>query len=115
MEITKLTTPLQTALINYGGETKLVKLKNRNGWSIAKGFRRGKFEIMAEILLFCDQQRAKTCIMYKVNLNYAQLKQNLAFLTLQGLLLRKKDKYVTTEKGYRFLSLFVQLTDMLNC
>jgi predicted transcriptional regulator len=115
LETTKLTTPLQTARLNYGDETKLVKLKNSNEWGIAKGSRRGRLEIMAEILFFCDQQRAKTYIMYKTNLNYAQLKQNIAFLTSQGLLLRKKDKFVTTEKGYRFLSLFVQLTDMLTC
>jgi predicted transcriptional regulator len=115
LEVTKLSTPLQTVLINRGGETRLVKLKNGSDWSIAKGSRRGRFEIMAEILLFCDQQKAKTNIMYRTNLNYTQLKSNLRFLTSQGLLTRKKDKYLTTEKGYHFLSLFAQITDILTC
>jgi predicted transcriptional regulator len=114
LETTKLSTPLQTALINYGGVTKRVKLKDSYDWSISKGSRRGKFEIMAEILVFCDRQRAKTSIMYKTNLNYTQLQNNLQFLTSQDLLMRQKDKYVTTEKGNQFLSLFARLTDMLS-
>ena len=51
--------------------------------------------------------------MYKTNLNYAQLKRHLKSLTSQGLLIHNKDKYVTTEKGYRFLELFTQLNDIL--
>jgi predicted transcriptional regulator len=114
LETTKLSTPLQTALITYGGVTKLVKLKNSYDLSISKGSRRGKFEIMAEILVFCARYRAKTSIMYKTNLNYTQLKTNLKFLTSQDLLMHYKGKYVTTEKGNRFLILFSQLTDMLS-
>ncbi len=114
METTKLSTPLQTALINYGGAIKRVKLKDAYDWSISKGSRRGKFEIMAEILIFCDRQRAKTSIMYKTNLNYTQLKSNLQFLMSQGLLIRQKDKYIASEKGNQFISLFAQLTNMLS-
>ena len=114
METTKLSTPLQTALITYGGVTKLVKLKDSYDWGFGKGCRRGKYEIMAEILIFCASHRAKTSIMYKTNPNYMQLKTNLKFLTSQDLLMHYKGKYVTTEKGDRFLILFAQLTDMLS-
>ena len=52
--------------------------------------------------------------MYKVNLNYVQLKKHLAALTSQSLLSTNKNKYSTTQKGYRFLELFIQLKAMLN-
>jgi predicted transcriptional regulator len=35
-------------------------------------------------------------------------------LTAQGLLAKKTSKYMTTEKGYRFLELFAQLNDLLD-
>jgi predicted transcriptional regulator len=98
----------------YDYEAKLIKLRQINGWNFAKASRRGRMEIMAEILLFCSQQKAKTKIMYNINLNYAQLKSHLRSLTAQGLLATNKDKYATTQKGYRFLTLFAQLHDMLN-
>ena len=110
---TKLSTPRQTALLKYDAETRIVKLKQGNGWNITNGARRGRLEIIAEILLFCDQQKSKTSIMYKTNVNYAQLKRHLKSLTSQGLLAHNRDKYATTEKGYRFLELFTQLNDIL--
>jgi predicted transcriptional regulator len=113
LEITKLSTPLQTILLKYDGETRLVKLKPSNEWSICRGSRRGRLEIMAEILLFCTHQKAKTNIMYRINLNYTQLKSNLKFLTSQGLLNHNMGKYATTEKGYRYLELFAELNDIL--
>jgi len=76
--------------------------------------KRGRMEIIAEILLFCDRRRSKTNIMYKTNLNYSQLQSNLLFLTSRGLLDRETDKYVTTEKGYRFLELFTEMQFLLN-
>lgn len=51
--------------------------------------------------------------MYKTNLNYAQLKSHLKFLTFNGLLKHNKSKYATTEEGHRFLELFAQLNDAL--
>ncbi|MCW3999075.1 MAG: winged helix-turn-helix domain-containing protein [Candidatus Bathyarchaeota archaeon] len=93
---------LQFALLRHEGER-----------SILKGSRRGKLDIIAEILLFCEQQKTKTSIMYNTNLNYSQLKNHMDNLTTQGLLLKAQNKYVTSEKGYRFLELFAQLNDLL--
>ena len=70
-------------------------------------------DIIAEILLFCEEQKTKTSIMYNANLNYSQLKNHLNTLTSQGLLEKKTNKYVTTERGYRFLELFAQINDLL--
>jgi predicted transcriptional regulator len=93
---------LQFALLRHDGE--------HNG---LKGPRRGKLDIIAEILLFCEQQKTKTSIMYNTNLNYTQLKNHMDNLTAQGLLSKNQNKYTTTEKGYRFLELFAQLNDLL--
>jgi len=79
-----------------------------------KGQRRGRLDIIAEILLFCEQQKTKTSIMYNTNLNYGQLKVHMDSLISQGLLVKKQNKYLTTDKGYRFLELFAQLNDLLD-
>lgn len=79
-----------------------------------KRSRRGKLDIIAEILLFCEQQKTKTSIMYNTNLNYSQLKSQMDTLTSQGLLAKNVNKYNTTEKGNRVLELFAQLNDLLD-
>ena len=94
---------LQFALLKHDGE-----------WNGIKGARRGKLDIIAEILLFCEQQKTKTSIMYNTNLNYSQLKNQMDTLTSQGLLAKTTNKYHTTEKGYRFLELFAQVNDLLD-
>jgi predicted transcriptional regulator len=109
----KLNAQLQMALIEYSGETKLVKLRQNNSWNFTMSSKRGRLEIMAEILRFCDQQKAKTKIMYKTNLNYTQLKKYLRSLTSKGLLSTNANKYFTTQKGRRFLEIFAQLNDIL--
>ena len=35
-------------------------------------------------------------------------------LITQGLLEKKQNKYVTTERGFRFLELYVQINDLLD-
>jgi predicted transcriptional regulator len=104
----------QTVFLKGENNTRLTKLKRDNGWNNNSGARRGRLEIIAEILLFCDRQKAKTSIMYKANLNYAQMKKHLKDLTLKSLVTQSNGKYITTEKGYRFLELFAQLNNMLN-
>jgi predicted transcriptional regulator len=110
--VTKLNAQRQMAPMEYGCEIKSIKLRENNGCNFS-GSKRGRLEIMAEILCHCDQQKNKTSIMYKVNLNYTQLKKHLKSLTSQGLLKTNKNKYATTQKGYRFLELFFQLNDIL--
>jgi predicted transcriptional regulator len=104
---------IQVAPSKYMLESKFFRLKQGNGGAITNGTKRGRLEIISEILLFCDQYKAKTNIMYRTNLNYAQLQNHLKLLTSQGLLALDEGKYTTTEKGYYFLELFVELHDML--
>jgi predicted transcriptional regulator len=76
--------------------------------------RRGRQDIIAEILFYCEQQKTKTSIMYNTNLNYGQLKKQMRLLTDQKLLERKINKYQTTEKGFHYLELYAQLNELLN-
>jgi predicted transcriptional regulator len=111
LESTKADSQPQFAA-EYNGAV-FMKLKRGCGWSLAGGSKRGRLEIMAEILVYCSVRKAKTSIMYKTNLNYSQLKRHLKFLVSRGLLGRNMKSYVTTEKGYRFLVVFAQLGDLL--
>jgi predicted transcriptional regulator len=114
LEATKLNSKFSVAQLRRIDESRLIKLKQNSGWNTTNGSKRGRLDIIAEILTVCDQRKSKTSIMYKAKLNYAQLKSHLEFLTRQGLLTNNMNKYATTEKGYRFLELFVQLSDILN-
>ena len=99
----------------YGVESQLLKLNDgyESGWSMTDGAKRGRLEIMAEILLFCCERKTKTNIMYRTNLNYAQMQNHLKTLTKRGLLTEDKRNYVTTEKGRRFAELFIELNELL--
>jgi predicted transcriptional regulator len=88
-------------------------LKHEKTRNNIKSQRRGKLDIIAEILLFCEQQKTKTSIMYNANLNYSQLKSHVDMLTKQGLLVKKQNKYGTSNRGYRFLELFAELNGLL--
>ena len=79
----------------------------------SKGIRRGRLDIIAEILFFCGQPKTKTGIMYNANLNYSQLKMHMDSLTDQGLLVKDINKFCTTEKGREFLHLFVRLNGLV--
>jgi predicted transcriptional regulator len=85
--------------------------KNLNN---GKGTRRGRLDITAEILMFCEQPKTKTSIMYNTNLNYAQLKRHMNVLTTQKLLDKKTNLYLTTEKGQEFLDLFFRLNSLVD-
>ena len=102
-----------TAKLN-SQELQFALLKHEKELSITNGSRRGKMDIIAEILLFCEQQKNKTSIMYNANLNYSQLKSQIDALISQGLLEKKLNKYSTTKRGYRFLELFAQINDLLD-
>jgi predicted transcriptional regulator len=103
-------TPVQSKCVI---EFKLWRLKQSNGWNVNNAVKRGRLEVIADILLFCEQHKAKTSIMYNTNLNYAQLRIHLSYLTSLGMLRREQSRYLTTDKGYRFLELFAELQNIL--
>jgi predicted transcriptional regulator len=110
--VNKVSVSRHAVLLDYGDEAKL-RLRMNTGRDFARGGKRGRKEIMAEILCYCSQRKTKTGIMHDTNLNYAQLKNYLGFLTSKDLLVDDNNTYATTQAGQRFLTLFVQLNKML--
>jgi predicted transcriptional regulator len=77
---------------------------------------RSRINIFSQILEAADGGNVtKSRIMYKVFLNYSQLKEYLTILTANDLLrydlVRKTFK--TTEKGIRFLGIYRQIYDII--
>lgn len=89
-------------------------LRHEKDYNNGKSTRRGRLDITAEILMFCQQPKTKTSIMYNANLNYAQLKRHMSVLTTQKLLAKKTNLYSTTEKGQEFLTLFTRLNSLVD-
>ncbi len=85
---------------------KLLLQQSQDNRSVVKGSKRGQFDVMADVLLFCHKEKLKTRIMNETNLNHSQLQNYLKNLESRGLLTEVGWRYVTTEKGFRFLELF---------
>jgi predicted transcriptional regulator len=77
--------------------------------------RRGRFEIIAEILLLCRRPQGKTRVMYETNLSYSMLQMYLNNLIALKLIEvhHSKKKYATTQKGTVFLQKWLSLSDLL--
>jgi len=75
---------------------------------------RGRIEIIAHILTFCAQPRLKTQIIYNTRITFKQFETYASLLSSQGLLARKSQEYVATDKGYRFVQAFGQLQSTLD-
>ena len=77
--------------------------------------RRTNFEIMAEIIEFCQQPRSRTRIMYAVNLsftamrNYISVLQSMSFLEVH----HSKPRYQTTQKGIMFLRKWKEMNELM--
>ena len=76
---------------------------------------RSRTELASNILEAANGGATKTKIMYKAFLSYAQLKEYLAMLIENGLMMRdiEGDLYRTTSKGIRFLETSRQLGGLL--
>ena len=95
------------------GKAKLLDQRLEIDLGLAESLKRDRLAIIAEILAFCIQRKNKTNIMYKTNLNYAQLQTHLQSPMSKDLLKQDSKTYVTTEKGMRFLELFIEIRGML--
>ena len=78
--------------------------------------RRDRLFILAEILNIAKGGSLKTQIMYRANLSFAQLNEYLNFLTKMEFLEiqneNRKDNYVTTSKGDRYLEKYTDLANL---
>ena len=79
--------------------------------------RRDRLYIIAEILNIAKGGSLKTQIMYRANLSFAQLNEYLEFLTKMDFLQiqneNKKNTYVTTTKGDRYLEKYKDIANLL--
>jgi predicted transcriptional regulator len=77
---------------------------------------RNRTDIAALILDAADGGAAKTKIMYRAFLSYAQLKEYLGVLLENGLLRFQEGEqlFKTTEKGMRFLELYNQVGELIS-
>jgi len=78
-------------------------------------FYRGRLQIFAEILNFCQEPQVKTRVMYKTNISYKGLQKYLHQLLGFELLKvhHSVERYATTEKGHEFLNKWKALHKLL--
>ena len=74
--------------------------------------RRGKLEIMVEILDICVEGALKTEIVYKANLNFKRVGSYLPFLEKRELIERSGSGFKTTDKGKEFLDNYHKVKEM---
>lgn len=72
---------------------------------------RTSLQIYAEILAMCRKPQPKTRVMLKTNLSYKTFKKYLNKMLRLNLIEvhHSREKYLTTEKGYEFLKLCIEL------
>jgi len=76
---------------------------------------RSRTEIASRILDAANSSSTKTRIMYKAFLSYAQLKEYLEMLTVNGLLeyQQTEETYKTTLKGRKFMELYDSMGELV--
>ena len=84
-------------------------------WSFKERFkeRRGRLEIIADILLVAKKGEKKTAIAYKANLNFNRVENYLSYLEEKGLMEHTGGEYKTTEKGREFLRDYQKMKELL--
>ncbi len=71
-------------------------------WKRIHGLRRGRFEILAEVLARCSEGKPKSRIMYENNLSYEQLQNVLSLLLSRGMLAMVDAHYITNRQRASF-------------
>ena len=75
--------------------------------------RRGRAEIIADILSAATKDAKKTQVVYKANLNFKRVGKYLPYLEEKGLIEDIGSEYKTTEKGKQFLRDYQKLEEQL--
>ena len=80
--------------------------------------KRGRLEIIQEILKISRRPAKKTSILYRCNLSFSQLQKYLEYLISRNLLSNSKNDgktfYLTTEKGMKFIEEYERLNNLLS-
>ena len=72
--------------------------------------RRSRIDIIIDIMDVAKGGVNKTSIVYRANLNFRLANKYLGLLQKQGLIENRLDKYITTDKGKKFLEQAKELT-----
>lgn len=75
--------------------------------------RRGKLEIMEDVLFVARNGARKTEIVYKTNLNFTRLASYVRYLEDKGLLEISGPLFKTTSKGHEFLRDYQKMREVL--
>jgi predicted transcriptional regulator len=75
--------------------------------------RRGKIELVIDILSVALDGARKTEIVYKANLNFTRIDRYIPFLEDRGLMENSGPIYKTTEKGKEFLREYEKMEELL--
>jgi len=102
--------------MGWGGKMSLeVAIKDGERESFKEHFkeRRGKLEIIADVLSVAREGAKKTQIVYKANLNFKIVGEYLSYLAGKGLIEHTIKEYTTTEKGEKFLRVYKEMQEQL--
>ncbi len=75
--------------------------------------RRGRLDIIIDILEVVKKGAGKTAIVYGANLNFMLAEKYLALLLENGFVENRQDKFVITEKGRTILEKAKEITHQL--
>ena len=75
--------------------------------------RRGRTDILADILSVAREKAKKTQIAYKADLNFRMVEEYLPHLMDKGLIENTDGEYKMTEKGGEFLADYQKMKEML--
>ena len=92
---------------------KYIKERRREGLKNSFKERRGKLEIIIDILSVAMNEAKKTEIVYKANLNFKRVGKYLPYLEEKGLIENIGSEYKTTEKGKQFLRDYKKMREQL--
>ena len=90
-----------------------IKERRREGLKDSFKKRRGKLEIIIDILSVAMKDAKKTEIVYKANLNFKRVGNYLPYLEEKGLIENMGSEYKTTEKGKQFLRDYGKMKEQL--
>ena len=75
--------------------------------------RRGRAEIIVDILSAAMREAKETQIVYQANLNFRRARKYLPYLEEKGLIENMGSEYKTTEKGKQFLWDYQKMDEQL--
>ena len=97
------------------GRAKTAHVMQRINFRLRDRFkkRRGRTEIIVDILSVAGEKAKKTQIVYKANLKFRMVEEYLPHLRDKGLIEYTGGEYKTTEKGEEFLTDYQEMKEML--